>query len=87
MDILTLVIVGLLAGVLASFIVRGSGLGILGDIVVGIGGAFLGSYIFVRAGWHAPLEGIAGTVLVSTFGAVILLVLVHVVQSGSRRRV
>ena len=43
MDILTWLIVGLVAGLLASLIVGGSGYGILGDIVAGIAGAFVGS--------------------------------------------
>jgi len=85
MDILTLLVVGLIAGVLASLIVRGSGMGVLGDLVVGIGGAFLGSYLFQRAGWHVPIEGLAGTILVATIGAGILLLVLHLLQ-GSRRR-
>ena len=49
MDILTWLIVGLVAGVLASFVV-GGGYGLLGDIVVGIVGAFIGGWIFGRWG-------------------------------------
>ena len=69
MDILTLLIVGLCAGVLAALLVGGSGAGILGDVVVGIAGAFIGSYVFRWAGWHAPLEGIGGTIVVATLHA------------------
>jgi len=46
MDILTWLIVGLVAGVLAS-LVLGSGLGIIGDIIVGIAGAFIGSVVLL----------------------------------------
>ena len=56
MDILTWLIVGLVAGVLASFVVRG-GYGLLGDIVVGIVGAFIGGWIFGKMGWHTPFGG------------------------------
>ena len=86
MDMLTLLIVGLVAGVLASLIVGGTGYGILGDIVVGIVGAFLGSWLFVHQGWHAPWAGLAGTIFIATIGAAILLVLLHVVSGLGRRR-
>jgi uncharacterized membrane protein YeaQ/YmgE (transglycosylase-associated protein family) len=86
MDIITLLIVGLVAGVLASLIVGGTGYGILGDIVVGIVGAFLGSWLFVRAGWHAPWAGMPGTIFIATIGAAILLVILHVIGRPFYRR-
>jgi len=85
-QVLTWIVVGLLSGVLAAMIVGGYGL--LGDIVIGIAGAFVGSYLFQRAGWHAPWTGLAGTVFVAFIGSLILLVLLHLLQGGfSRRRV
>ena len=62
MDILTWIMVGLIAGVLASLLVGGSGYGILGDIVVGVVGAFVGGWLFRYAGWHAPWGGLAGVI-------------------------
>ena len=79
MDLLTWLIVGLIAGVLASLIV-GSGGGIIIDIVVGIVGAFIGSWLFSAAGWHSPFAGLAGTIFVAFIGAVILLVVVHLIR-------
>ena len=86
MDILTWLIVGLVAGVLASLIVGGSGYGIIGDIVVGIVGAFLGGWIFREVGWHAPFAGLAGTIAVAFVGALVLLVLLHLFQRNRRGR-
>ncbi len=86
MDILTLLIVGLCSGVLAALLVGGSGYGIIGDIVVGIAGAFIGSYVFRWAGWHSPVEGLGGTIFVATIGALILLVILHVIQRSYVRR-
>jgi uncharacterized membrane protein YeaQ/YmgE (transglycosylase-associated protein family) len=77
MDILTLIIVGLAAGVLASVAVGGIGYGILGDIAVGIAGAFFGSWIFRAAHWNAPFGGLAGTVAVAFIGAVVLLLILQ----------
>jgi uncharacterized membrane protein YeaQ/YmgE (transglycosylase-associated protein family) len=85
MDILTWLIVGLVAGVLASLIVGGSGYGILGDIVVGIIGAFVGGFVFREAGWGAPFGGLAGTIFVALIGAILLLVILHLIRGGTRR--
>ena len=84
MPILTWIIVGLIAGVLAS-LVAGGGFGILGDIVIGIVGAFIGGWIFRQLGTHAPFGGLAGTIFVAFIGAVVLILILRLI-SGSRRR-
>ncbi len=88
MDLLTWLIVGLVAGVLASLVMGGTGYGLIGDIVVGIVGAFLGGLLL------SPLLG-TGTInqnnfslpglLVSLVGAVILLAIVNVFRRGTVR--
>jgi uncharacterized membrane protein YeaQ/YmgE (transglycosylase-associated protein family) len=83
MDIVTWLIVGLVAGVLASLVV--GGVGLLGDIVVGIVGAFVGGWLFSRMGWHTPFGGLAGTIFVAFIGALILLVLLRLIRGGFRR--
>lgn len=82
MDLLTWLIVGLVAGVLAALVVGSSGYGIIGDIVVGIVGAVVGGAIFRAAGWHSPIAGLGGTILVAFVGALVLLVAIHVLQRG-----
>jgi uncharacterized membrane protein YeaQ/YmgE (transglycosylase-associated protein family) len=82
MDILTWLIVGLVAGVLASFVV-GGGFGLLGDIVVGIVGAFVGGWLFRQLGWSTPFGGLAGTIFVAFIGAIVLLLLLRLIR---RRR-
>lgn len=79
MDIITWLIVGLIAGVLASLLVGGYGL--IADIVVGIVGAFIGGWLFTHEGWHSPFTGLAGVVFVAFIGAVILLLLLHAIHS------
>lgn len=81
MDILTWLIVGLIAGVLASLVVGGYGL--VADIVVGIVGAFVGAWIFNAAGWSAPWDGLAGTVFVAFIGAVVLLALIRLIRGAT----
>ena len=79
MDILTLLIVGLVAGLLASFVV-GGGFGLLGDIVVGILGAFVGGWLFGQLGWSTPFGGLAGTIFVAFIGAVLLLAILRLIR-------
>ena len=80
MDIITWAIVGLIAGVLAALIVGGYGL--LGDIVIGMIGALLGGWIFARTGWHVPVTGIAAEIFVAFVGAIVLLVVLHLVHAA-----
>jgi uncharacterized membrane protein YeaQ/YmgE (transglycosylase-associated protein family) len=84
MDILTWLVVGLIAGVLASLVAGGYGL--LADIVIGIVGAFIGGWLFVRMGWHTPFVGLPGTIFVAFIGALILLVILHLLHAATYRR-
>ena len=84
MDIVTLLVVGLVAGVIASLIVGGTGYGILGSVAVGIAGSFLGAFIFSRAGWSTPWAGLGGTILIATIGSAILLVVLHLFSRARR---
>jgi uncharacterized membrane protein YeaQ/YmgE (transglycosylase-associated protein family) len=65
------------AGVLAALLV--GGVGLIGDIIVGIVGAFVGGWIFARLGVSAPFGGLAGTIFTAFVGAVVLLFLLHLV--------
>jgi uncharacterized membrane protein YeaQ/YmgE (transglycosylase-associated protein family) len=84
MDLLTLLVVGLVAGILASVVVGGVGYGILGDIAIGIVGAFFGSWLFGVLRIRNPLSGIGGTILVAFIGSVVLLLLLRVARKGRR---
>ena len=76
--------IGLIAGWLASAVV-GGGYGVIGDIVVGIVGAFLGGFIFRALNISSPLAGIAGTIFVAFIGAIALLLLLRLIHRSSRR--
>ena len=80
--IFTWLLIGLIAGAVASRLVRGRGMGCFGDIVVGILGAFVGSFILSLLHFDASLN-FPATVIVSILGAVVLLSLIRLV---SRRR-
>jgi uncharacterized membrane protein YeaQ/YmgE (transglycosylase-associated protein family) len=75
-----LLLVGLSAGWLAGKIMKGSGFGLLGDLIVGIVGAVLGGWVFGLLGIGA--YGLLGSILVATVGALLLLYLVRLVKRG-----
>lgn len=78
-------VVGLVAGVLASLVVGGVGYGIIGDIVIGIVGAFIGGWLFSQLGASAPMGGLAGTIFVAFIGAIVLIFLIRLLRGGTRR--
>ena len=81
--LLVILFVGLVAGWLAGKIVRGTGFGIIGDIIVGIAGAFIASWLFPRLGFHLS-SGLVGEIIYSAIGAIILLLIVRLVRGGGR---
>jgi uncharacterized membrane protein YeaQ/YmgE (transglycosylase-associated protein family) len=85
MNIITWLIVGLVAGRMASNFMRGSGLGVLGDIVLGIAGAFVGGWIFVGFGWQPPFAGLAGVIAVALLGAICLLAGLRLIRRATMR--
>lgn len=80
MDLLTLLIVGLVAGLLGRIAIGGIGYGLLGDIAVGIAGAFLGSWLFRVLEIRNPVAGLAGTILVAFVGSVLLLLILRAIR-------
>lgn len=80
MDLLTWLIVGLIAGLLASFAIGGIGYGILGDIVVGIVGAVLGGWLSNALHIRNPIAGLPGTIFVAFIGSVVLLLLLRAIR-------
>ncbi len=80
MDLLTWLIVGLIAGLLASFVMGGTGLGLIGDIIIGICGAFVGGWVFRMLGLTAPIGGMGGVIFVAFIGAVLLLGIIRLLR-------
>ena len=78
MGILATLIIGALAGWLGSKLYKGSGLGLIGNIVVGIVGSFVGSWVLglvdisFGGGW-------IGAILTGALGAVVILFLFNLI--------
>ena len=77
--IIAWLIIGCVAGWLASVLVAGSGFGVLLDIVVGIAGAFIGGWLFPRLGISLG-AGIINAIVSAALGAVILLFIVRLLK-------
>lgn len=79
MSLVIFLVVGLLAGWIASAVMGGSGYGLIGDIIIGVIGAFIGGYVFRWLGISLP-SGFIGDVIVAAIGAMILLFLVNLIR-------
>jgi uncharacterized membrane protein YeaQ/YmgE (transglycosylase-associated protein family) len=74
------ILIGILAGWIASLIVKGRGLGLLMDLLLGIVGAVLGGFVFGLLGIFA--YSLLGRLVMSVVGAVLLLLLVRAIKRG-----
>jgi uncharacterized membrane protein YeaQ/YmgE (transglycosylase-associated protein family) len=78
------IIIGLIAGYLASHIVNKSGEGMVLDIILGIVGAFIGGVIFRMVGSSGVTGFNVWSIFVAFIGAVVLLVLYHAIRGRGR---
>jgi uncharacterized membrane protein YeaQ/YmgE (transglycosylase-associated protein family) len=85
MDILMWLVVGLVAGALASVLVRGGGFGLVGEILLGMAGAVVGGWTVHQLGWQSPFSGVAGSIAVAFAGAVIILVALRLLRGAMVR--
>ena len=79
-SLLIILVIGAIAGWLASMIMKGGGLGLLGDIVVGIVGAFVGSFVLGRLLGVSLGGGILGSIVTAMIGAIIILALIRLIK-------
>jgi len=80
-SLLAWIVIGLVAGALASRIVEGKGLGCLGDLVVGVAGAIVGGAVmnYLTPGYRYQL---LGSIVVAFIGAAILLSVLRLLSGG-----
>jgi len=86
-SLIVIIVVGVVAGWLAGKIVRGGGFGLIGDLVVGVVGAFIGDWLLPQLHIHVG-SGVIALIVNATVGAVVLLILIRLVSGfgGGRRR-
>jgi uncharacterized membrane protein YeaQ/YmgE (transglycosylase-associated protein family) len=79
-SLIVILIVGLIAGWLAGQIMRGSGYGLIGDLIIGIIGAFIGTWLWRQL--HLPTIGNfwISAIVISTVGALVLLFILRLIR-------
>ena len=82
-SLIIILVVGIVAGWLAGKIVDGGGFGLIGDLIVGVIGAFIGDWLLPRLNIHLGV-GLVALIINATIGAIVLLAILRLVF-GSRR--
>jgi uncharacterized membrane protein YeaQ/YmgE (transglycosylase-associated protein family) len=80
MHVIWFVLVGLVAGWLAGKLMKGSGYGVMGDIVIGVIGAFVGAFFFRLVGISA--HGTIGAIIMATIGAMVLVAVARALRKA-----
>jgi uncharacterized membrane protein YeaQ/YmgE (transglycosylase-associated protein family) len=78
--LLLFLVIGVVAGFLAGKIMRGAGYGLVGDLIVGVIGSFIGVWVFGLLG--IATGGILGLLVASVVGALLLLYVLRLVKKG-----
>lgn len=81
-SLLVIILVGIIAGWLAGRLVRGAGFGIVGDLLIGIVGAFIGDWLLPRLGILLG-TGIVSAIINATIGAIVLLLIVRLLRGAA----
>lgn len=82
LGIAIMVVVGAVVGWLASLVVKGSGSGFWGDVLIGIGGSILAGFLFPAIGVNMG-SGFVGALVPALIGAVIFLLIIRVIRRAS----
>jgi uncharacterized membrane protein YeaQ/YmgE (transglycosylase-associated protein family) len=82
MSLLIFLIVGLVAGWIAGKVVRGAGFGLIGDIIVGIVGAFIGGWLRVQFHLIPIVAGstLLNEIIYAALGAILLLLILRLIR-------
>jgi uncharacterized membrane protein YeaQ/YmgE (transglycosylase-associated protein family) len=79
-SLLVILVVGIVAGWLAGKLVRGSGFGLIGDLIVGIIGALIGRWLFSALKVSIGINFWVDAILTATIGAVVLLFILRLIR-------
>jgi uncharacterized membrane protein YeaQ/YmgE (transglycosylase-associated protein family) len=80
-NLLVILFVGIVAGWLAGRVMQGGGFGLIGDLLVGLVGAFIGNWLLPQLGIHLG-AGLVSLILNAFIGAVVLLLILRLINGG-----
>ena len=78
--LLIFLVIGIVAGFLAGKIMKGSGFGLIGDLIIGVIGSFIGVWVFGLLGISSG--GLIGLLIAAIVGALILLYIIRIAKSA-----
>lgn len=78
------VLIGAAAGWLASLVIKGRNLGVIGTIAVGILGSFVGSWLLHKLNIRIGLSPIINSIITSAIGAIVILLLLGLISGGKK---
>jgi uncharacterized membrane protein YeaQ/YmgE (transglycosylase-associated protein family) len=81
-SLLVILVVGIAAGWLAGQVVQGTGFGLVGDLIVGVAGSFIASWLLPQLGIHLG-SGIVSAIINAAIGAILLLLLIGLLRGRS----
>lgn len=79
-SLLIFLLIGAVAGWLAGQLMKGGGFGLVGNIIVGVVGAFVGGWLLPMVGLN--FGGLVGAIISATIGAVILLFVIGLIKKA-----
>ena len=79
-SLILFLVIGLVAGWLASRIMKGKGFGLIGDLIIGVIGAILGGWLFGFLG--ITVGGIIGSLVTALVGAIVFLYLLRIIKKA-----
>jgi uncharacterized membrane protein YeaQ/YmgE (transglycosylase-associated protein family) len=77
-SLILFLVIGLVAGWLAGQVLKGKGFGLIGDLIVGVIGAFLGGWLFSLL--KISIGGILGSLITAFVGAVVFLYVIRIIK-------
>ena len=80
-SLLVIIVVGIVAGWLAGKVMEGGGFGLIGDLLVGLIGAFIGDWLLPQLGIHFGV-GVIALIVNAFIGAVVLLLILRLIGGG-----
>ena len=84
-SLLVILFVGIVAGWLAGRVMEGGGFGLIGDLIVGLVGAFIGNWLLPQLGIRLGV-GLVAAIINAFIGAVVLLLVLRLIGGGFGRR-
>ena len=79
MNLVLFLVIGIVAGWLAGKIMKGRGFGLIGDLIVGVVGAYLGGWLFDKFGISAG-GGLLGSLITAVAGALVFLFILRLIR-------